>query len=65
MERLDGLFDSTALLMVAFLTAFGIANHLGGPPGAFEKLASCTRTPWSVLLLVKLYSGRQLIQPGT
>jgi hypothetical protein len=54
----------SALLMLAFLTAFRIANPFGGPAGAFEKLASCTRTPWSVLLLVKLYSGRQIIQPG-
>lgn len=29
----------TALLMMAFLTAFGVANHIGGPAGAFEKLA--------------------------
>jgi hypothetical protein len=54
----------TALLMMAFLTAFGVANHLGGPAGAFEKLASFTRTPWSVLLVVKLYSGRRLMQTG-
>ena len=55
----------TALLMMAFLTAFGVANHLGGPAGAFEKLASFTRTPWSVLLVVRLYSGRHLTQAGT
>lgn len=55
----------TALLMMAFLTAFGVANHLGGPAGAFEKLASLTRTSWSVLLVGKLYSGRRLIQSGT
>ncbi len=55
----------TALLMMAFLTAFGIANHFGGPAGAFEKLASFTRTPWSVLLVLKLYSGRRLAQTGT
>jgi hypothetical protein len=55
----------TGFLMMAFLTAFGVANHLGGPAGAFEKLASFTRTPWSVLLVVKLYSGRRLIQTGT
>ncbi len=54
-----------ALLMMAFLTAFGIANHFGGPAGAFEKLASFTRTPWSVLLVLKLYSGRRLAQTGT
>jgi Protein of unknown function (DUF998) len=55
----------TALLMMAFLTAFGIANHHGGPAGAFEKLASLTRTSWSVLLVTKLYSGRRLMQTGT
>src|SRR5712671_63084 len=52
----------TALLMMAFLTAFGVANHIGGPAGAFEKLASLTRTSWSVLLITKLYSGRTLVQ---
>lgn len=52
----------TALLMMAFLAAFGVANHLGGPAGAFEKLASLTRTSWSVLLVGKLYSGRCLTQ---
>ena len=55
----------TALLMMAFLTAFGVANHLGGPAGAFEKLAVLTRTSWSVLLVGKLYSGRRLIGTGT
>jgi hypothetical protein len=55
----------TALLMMAFLTAFGVANHLGGPAGAFEKLASVTRTSWSVVLVTKLYSGRTLLQTGT
>jgi hypothetical protein len=55
----------TAVLMMAFLTAFGVANHLGGPAGTFEKLASLTRTSWSVLLVGKLYSGRGLIQTGT
>jgi Protein of unknown function (DUF998) len=52
----------TALLMMAFLTAFGVANHLGGPAGVFEKLASLTRTSWSVLLVWNLYSGRRLWQ---
>jgi hypothetical protein len=55
----------TALLMMVFLTAFGIANHLGGPAGAFEKLAALTRTSWSALLVGTLYSGRRLIQTGT
>jgi hypothetical protein len=55
----------TALLMMAFLTAFGVANHLGGPAGAFEKLASLMRTSWSVVLVTKLYSGRTLTQTGT
>jgi hypothetical protein len=54
----------TALAMMALLTAFGVANHFGGPAGAFEKLASLTRTSWSALLVAKLYSGRRLIQTG-
>ena len=54
----------TGLLMMAFLTAFGVANHLGGPAGAFEKLASLTRTSWSALLVWKLYCGRLLMETG-
>ena len=50
----------TAILMMAFLTAFGIALHHGGWAGAFEKLASLTRTSWSVVLVWKLYSGERL-----
>jgi hypothetical protein len=53
---------TAALLMMAFLTAFGVANHLGGPAGAFEKLASATRTCWSVLLVWRLYAGQVLTQ---
>jgi hypothetical protein len=49
----------------SILTAFGVANHLGGPAGTFEKLASLTRTSWSVLLVTKLYSGRRLAQMET
>jgi hypothetical protein len=52
----------TALLMVAFLTAFGVANHLGGPAGVFEKLATTTRTCWSALLVWRLYTGKALTQ---
>lgn len=54
----------TGVLMMAFLTAFGVANRIGGPAGAFEKLASLTRTIWSVLLVVKLYSGRRITPVG-
>ncbi|MDE2161512.1 MAG: DUF998 domain-containing protein [Alphaproteobacteria bacterium] len=50
----------TALLMMAFLTAFGFANVHGGPAGAFEKLAVASRTTWTVLLVVRLLSGRRL-----
>ena len=50
----------TAVLMMSFLTAFGVTNHVGGPAGLFEKLASVTRTTWSVLLLRALYAGRVL-----
>ena len=50
----------TAILMMVFLTAFGVALHAGGWAGAFEKLASMTRTLWSVALVYTLYSGRRL-----
>ena len=46
----------TGLLMMAFLTAFGLLNHNGGPAGAMEKLATFTRTIWSAALVSKLLS---------
>lgn len=51
---------ATAVLMMLFLTAFGFANHLGGPAGLMEKLATATRTLWSVLLTLKLLQGARL-----
>jgi hypothetical protein len=54
----------TALLMMAFLAAFGVANHVGGAAGLFEKLASLARSSWSVLLVQQLYAGRVLTQPA-
>jgi len=50
----------TAVLMMLFLTAFGVANHIGGPAGIMEKLATATRTLWSVLLTRKLLKGARL-----
>ena len=50
----------TAILMMLFLTAFGFANRLGGPAGLMEKLATATRTLWSVLLTLKLLQGARL-----
>src|SRR6185437_14024771 len=50
----------TALLMMALLTTFGIANHVGGPAGALEKLATVPRTLWTALLTVKLLAGTRL-----
>jgi Protein of unknown function (DUF998) len=52
----------TALLMMAFLTAFGVSHRIGGPAGMFEKLASLIRTSWSVLLVLRLYAGRLIIK---
>jgi len=51
---------ATALLMMSFLTAFGLFNHPGGPAGTMEKLATATRTLWSVLLTLKLLRGARL-----
>ena len=53
----------TAILMMALLAAFGTANHLGGPAGMLEKLATSTRTLWSALLAAKLLAGTRLDQP--
>ena len=51
---------ATALIMMLFLTAFGFANHVGGPAGVMEKLATATRTLWSTLLTAKLLAGARL-----
>jgi hypothetical protein len=51
---------AAALLMMSFLTAFGLANHSGGPAGVMEKLATVTRTLWSTLLTIKLLRGARL-----
>jgi hypothetical protein len=50
----------TALAMMGFLAAFGLANHLGGPAGLLEKLATCTRTLWSASFTARLLSGQGL-----
>jgi hypothetical protein len=53
----------TGLAMMGFLAAFGLANHFGGPAGLLEKLATCARTLWSVVLTARLLSGRHLGPP--
>lgn len=51
---------ATALLMMALLTAFGFANHSGGPAGVMEKLATVPRALWALLLTIKLLRGARL-----
>jgi hypothetical protein len=50
----------TAITMMAFLLAFGFANHLGGPAGLMEKLATVTRSLWSALFVMRLFGGHSL-----
>lgn len=50
----------TAVAMMAFLFGFGMMNHLGGPAGLMEKLATAARTLWSVALVSRLLSGVSL-----
>jgi hypothetical protein len=50
----------TAVAMMALLFGFGMANHLGGPAGLMEKLATVVRTTWSVLLVARLLAGSRL-----
>jgi hypothetical protein len=49
----------TGVVMMAFLTAFGLSNRFHGPAGLMEKLASSTRTCWSIVLTAKLLSGKR------
>lgn len=50
----------SALLMMAFLAAFGIANKNHGLAGLYERLAVLPRSIWSILLISKLLQGRTL-----
>jgi hypothetical protein len=50
-----------AVGMMAFLFCFGMMNHLGGPAGLMEKLATAVRTLWSVALVARLLSGASLV----
>lgn len=50
----------SALLMMCLLAGFGVANHMGGPAGLFEKLATGTRVVWSTILVYKLLGGATL-----
>lgn len=50
----------TAIAMMALLFGFGMANHLGGPAGLMEKLATIVRTSWSVLFVSRLLAGARL-----
>jgi len=51
----------TAFLMMIFLLAFGIANARHGMAGLYERLAVLPRTIWSILLIVKMVNGRELV----
>jgi hypothetical protein len=50
----------TAIAMMALLFGFGLANHLGGPAGLLEKLATGVRTLWSIFLVGRLLAGASL-----
>lgn len=50
----------TAVAMMFFLFCFGMFNHLGGPAGLMEKLATVVRTLWSVVLVSRLLLGASL-----
>jgi hypothetical protein len=49
----------TAVLMMGFLTAFGLANHQHSVAGLFERLAVFPRTVWSVVLVWRLLGGKR------
>jgi len=54
----------TAAAMMLFLFGFGMFQHLGGPAGLMEKLATAARTLWSVLLVSRLLRGASLAPAG-
>jgi hypothetical protein len=50
----------SVLLMMIFLTAFGIANKNHGLAGLYERLAFLPRSLWSILFVIKLLKGGTL-----
>jgi hypothetical protein len=50
----------TALLMMALLAAFGIANKNHGLSGLYERLVVLPRALWTILFTVRLLKGRSL-----
>ena len=51
----------TAITMMLFLTAFGIANKNHGLAGLYERLAVLPRSIWSIILAGKLLRGKKLV----
>lgn len=49
-----------AVAMMVFLFCFGMFNHIGGPAGLMEKLATAVRTLWTVVLVSRLLLGASL-----
>ncbi len=54
----------TAVAMMVCLFLFGLLDHLHGPAGLMEKLATAVRTLWSVVLVSRLVSGASLAPDG-
>jgi hypothetical protein len=54
----------TAAAMMFFLSCFGMFQHIGGPAGLMEKLATAARTLWSVVLVSRLLRGASLAPAG-
>jgi hypothetical protein len=51
----------SAVLMMGFLAAFGVANHYQTLPGLYERLAVVPRTLWTIIFVSKLLAGNRLI----
>jgi hypothetical membrane protein len=48
----------TAVMMMFFLTAFGLAHKSHGPAGLYERLAVLPKSIWTIILAVRLLSGK-------
>jgi hypothetical protein len=48
---------TAAVLMMAFLAAFGVLVARDGPAGIFEKLASLTPTLFGIVIVVRLLAS--------
>ncbi len=54
----------TAVMMLFFLTEFGLAHKSHGPAGLYERLAVLPKSIWTIILALRLLSGKSFYLPA-